>query len=99
MRSQDIELLVWCAAEVGIFLLCGLVTIRLMRRATTPIQRLRRLYGVAALYALIITLLWVAGFSSTGYTVAGSLFYGCIISAFHVFLVSPLFFVALRITR
>jgi uncharacterized protein involved in response to NO len=70
-----------------------------MRRATTPVQRLRRLYGGAAIYASIITLLWVAGFSSTGYTVAGSLFYGCMFSAFHVFLVAPLLFVGLRLTH
>jgi hypothetical protein len=70
-----------------------------MRRATTPIHRLRRLYGGPAGYMLLTTALGFWLFGNSGYTIAGAVLYGCISGAFHVVLVSPLLFVALRMTH
>jgi hypothetical protein len=96
MRFQDLELLVWCAAEIGLLLFFGFVTIRMMRRAATPVQRLRRLYGGLAGYMLLTTVLGIWLFGNSGYTNAGAVLYGCMSGAFHLVLVSPLIFIGLR---
>ena len=99
MRYQDLELVVWCAAEIGLLLFCGFVSIRMMRRAATPVHRLRRLYGGLAGYMLLTAVLGTWLFAISGFTITGAVLYGCISGAFHLVLVSPSVFIGLRMTH
>ena len=97
-RGVDWVGLVWLGADAVLFVGALFVAFRNMRRIRWAPALVRRTFANFGWYALLVTVLMVAGYAtSPSNTVFGALFYGSIMSAFHLLIMASILVIALMV--